>query len=98
MRTSNVASFSFGEVHKGDLVACRGRRILNVDRFWDLDDAIAVQGRLLHATGNPAMWHPATESGVAFLESRELVHALAWASVGDLLRVVLPPSGLGFDE
>ena len=34
MEASNNASFVFGEVRQGDLVACRGGRIVEAQKFW----------------------------------------------------------------
>ena len=103
MLTATVARLPFGEVRKGDLIACRGRRILEVVRFWQrggADDsaAIVVEGRLLSATDNAALWCSAADSDVVFLPSLEMVAALAWAYKGAHLRAVLPPAGLGFER
>ena len=96
MEASNRASFVFGEVQKGDLLACRGKRIIEVHRFWRQSDSTAAQGRPLVATERDTHWRKAA-SGVVFLPSSDLVAAVAWAPQGGVLRIVLPPRGLGFE-
>ena len=96
METSTRASFVFGDAHRGDLIACRGRVIIEVDRMWQQSQSIVVQGRPLIATDKATHWRRAM-SGVAFVPAADLVGVLKWAQQGDRLRVILPPHGLGFD-
>ncbi len=93
--TSTVASFPFGEVRKGDLVACRGRRIVQVERFWSNGDEIIAHARPLVHTDEPRWWTPPVDEFV-FVSSSELVRAVTWLEKGGRYRVILPPAGLGF--
>ena len=96
--TSNTAALACGEVRKGDLVACRGRRILDVHRFWQHDDSIFVQGAQLVATDGPVLWSHEQAPSIVFLQSLDVIDIAAWAHEGERLRVVLPPAGLGFEH
>ena len=96
MEASNNASFVFGEVRQGDLVACRGGRIMEAQKFWGKSNSIVAQGRPLVATERGTHWRKAT-SGIAFVPSNDLVAVVAWAQQGDTLRIILPSRGLGFE-
>ena len=65
MEASNRAHFVFGEVHKGDLLACRGGRIIEAHRFWRQSGSIVAQGRPLVPTERNTHWRKAA-SGVVF--------------------------------
>ena len=96
MEASNNASFVFGEVHQGDLVACRGGRIMETQKFWRKSNSIVAQCRPLVATERSTHWRKAT-SGIAFVPSSDLVAVVAWAPQRDTLRIILPPRSLGFE-
>ena len=96
--TSNTALLACGEVRKGDLVACRGRRILDVHRFWQLGDCMFAQGVQLVASDDPVLWSHAPDARIVFLLSLEIVDIVAWAPKGEHLRIVLPPAGIGFEH
>ena len=96
MEASNTASFVFGEVCKGDLLACRGGRIIEAQKCWCQSNSIVAQGQPLIATGRCTHWRKAT-SGIVFVPSNDLVAVVAWAPQRDELRISLPPLGLGFE-
>ena len=96
METSTQASFVFGDVHRGNLIACRGGVIIEVECMWQQSQSIVVQGRQLLATDKTIHWCRAL-SGVAFILSADIVGVLMWAQQGDRLQAILPPHGLGFE-
>ena len=96
--TPSTAELACGEVRKGDLVACRDRRILDVHRFWQHGDDVFVQGAQLIAAYGPALWSHAPAPRIVFLQSLEVIDIVALAYKGGRLRVVLPPTGFGFDR
>ena len=96
--TSSTAALACGEVRKGDLVACRGRRILDAHRFWQHNDSIFVQGAQLVATDDPVLWSHEQAPRIVFLQSLEVIDIVAWARKGEHLRVVVLPAGLGFEH
>ena len=95
IETSTTASFPFGIASKGDFVACRGRRIVQVERFWCNGVGIVAHGRPLVPTDDPRWWLPPTDE-VVFVASDAFVGAVTWFMKGGRFRVVLPPDGLGF--
>ena len=95
-RTSTAAHLPCGDVQHGDLIAYRGKQVVEVQRFWCSPDSteIILQGISLIATEIDSMWR---KGGPAFFGAAEgVVQAVAWAHRGDLLRIVQPVSGFGW--
>ena len=87
-----------GRVHKGDLIACRDRRIIRLDRLWQGRQELILQGRSLFVAcpENPKVWRQTDD--VIFVSSEDVIGPLCHAPVRGNLRLILPAAGLGFDR
>ena len=99
LQTATAASLPGGSVRKGDLIACRGHRVIELERLWSGHGEIFVQGRSL-LIANPAasskLWRRTSE--IVFLPSDMVIMPLCSASQGGEVRLILPPDGLGFEH
>ena len=86
-----------GEIHAGDLIAYRGKHVVEVHRLWCMPDNtdIVVQGQSLIATEIDNRWRKGGDVFIA--PASGVVQALAWAPHGDWLRIVTPASGFGWE-
>ena len=98
LTTATEAHLPGGAVRHGDLIACRGRRIIALERFWKGEGELVAQGRSLAIVNPdvPNVWRK-TES-IVFLGSDQLIMPVSSAPKGGNLRLILPPVGLGFDD
>ena len=96
-RTSKAAHLPCGDVQHGDIIAYRGKRVLEVQRCWCSPNStdIVLQGLSLIATEIDSKWRRGGE--VLFVPVEGVVQACAWAQQGDSLRIVTPPSGFGWE-
>jgi hypothetical protein len=96
-RTSLTVQLPCGEIHAGDLIAYRGKHVVQVHRLWCMPDNtdIVVQGQSLIATEIDNRWRKGGDVFIA--PASGVVQALAWAPHGDWLRIVTPASGFGWE-
>ena len=97
LTTATEAQLPGGAVHRGDLVACRGHRVIELDRFWQGKEGIVAQGRSLLVVNPacPTVWRRSED--IVFVPSEEVIMPLSSAPRKHDLRLILPPAGLGFD-
>ena len=97
-RTSIAVHLPCGEVQHGDIIAYRGKQVVEVQRFWCTPDStdIVLQGLSLIGTDIDSKWRRGSEAFFAPVDG--IVKAVAWAQHGDVLRIVTPPSGFGWEH
>ena len=87
---SAAARLPCSEVRPGDLVLHSGAMVAEIQCFWSSDDLLMAQVAPLQRAESESVWSH-TGQGVSFIDSSDIVCALAWAPLRQgVVRVCLP--------